>query len=142
MKAVLRGLTENEASTDPQSVDLRLRGRTYAIPFEVVWQASLKLTDRGMLGWTLGRANDQTGIIMALARTPLTGSETDIRIRVGLDANAQTRVDLVSSSRTERGDFGRSKRHIARFLRKLDKELDAKGKIFDPIELERYVGNA
>ena len=56
----------------------------------------------------------------------------DVRIEIGLDENAQTRVDVTSQSRTERGDLGRSRRAIGRFLHRLDEDLDATpGQILD-----------
>jgi hypothetical protein len=49
----------------------------------------------------------------------------DVRIRIGLDANAQTRVDLAIASRTERGDLGRARRTVGAFLARLDQVLSA-----------------
>jgi hypothetical protein len=139
LKAVVIGLTEHEAATDPDAEDSRLRGRTYAIPFEVVWQASLRLVRGGIGGWSLGRSDDRMGIILALSRGPVFGSEADVHITVGLDRNAQTRVDLRVVSRTERGDLGRSRRVVGRFLKRLDRELDARpGQILDPTALPEY----
>jgi hypothetical protein len=47
-----------------------------------------------------------------------------VRIRIGLDANGQTRVDVRSASRSRR-DWGSNARRIDRFLRALDAKLDA-----------------
>ena len=60
--------------------------------------------------------DDQRGVIEALAKTPLIGSETDVHVQIGLDQLGQTRVDVVAVSRREKGDCGRSKRLIGRFL--------------------------
>lgn len=139
MKSILRGLHENRAETDPASEDVRLTGRTYTIPFEAVWQASLSLVSGGLNGWTLGRSDDRKGHILALAKTPLTGSEADVKIRVGLDRMGQTRVDLIATSRKDRGDLGRTRRLIGRFLTKLDQKLDAgAGHIIDPTRHPEY----
>ena len=133
MKGILRGLTENHATTDPESGDRRLRGRTYAIPFETVWHASVALCRGGLRGWSLRADDDQRGIIQATTRTLVFSSEGDVRVRIRLDENAQTRVDLWSASTTNRGDLGRSRRSIGKFLRRLDRQLDAKpGQILDP----------
>jgi len=133
------GLTEHEASTDPLAEDPRLRGRTYTIPFEDVWQAAIALVSGGLRGWTLGRSNDQQGAILALARTPLIGSEADVHVEIGLDINAQTRVDVRVVSRTERGDFGRSRRLVGRFLKRLDRQLSARPEqILDPTAMAAY----
>lgn len=132
MKGILRGLTENRAETDPASEDERLLGRTYAIPFENVWQAATGLASGGLKGWSLWIANDQDGLIEASARPFLFLAAIDIRIKVGLDENAQTRVDLTATSRLERGDWGRSRRSIGRFVSTLDRLLDAApGQILD-----------
>ena len=139
MKAVVIGLTEHEAATDPEAADLRLRGRTYAIPFDVVWQAALRLVGGGITGWTLGRSDDRAGTILALSRAPVFGSEADVQIEIGLDRNAQTRVDLSAVSRTERGDLGRSRRVVGRFLKRLDREVGARpDQILDPTALPEY----
>lgn len=124
MKGILRGLTERRAETDPTSADHRLVGRTYAIPFEDVWQAATKLAGGGLRGWTVWLADDQQGLIEASTNPPLVAA-ADVHVRIGLDENAQTRVDLTSTSRTERGDWGRSRRNIGKFIRRLDALLDA-----------------
>lgn len=132
MSAILRGLTENRATTDPASEDPRLIGRTYAIPFENVWQAAKQLASGRLKGWTLWVADDQDGLMEASLRPYLFLKAADVRIVIGLDENAQTRVDLASVSRTERGDFGRSRRAIGRFLEQLDALLHAApGQILD-----------
>ncbi len=57
----------------------------------------------------------------------------DIEIRVLLDENALTRVDLQSQSIKNRYDLGVNTRRIGRFLVRLDKLLGAgKGTIIDP----------
>jgi len=141
VNGILRGLTEHQAGTDPKSEDPRLLGRTYAIPFESVWQAATRLAGGGIRGWALWVADDQIGVIEA-STNPLVGPAADVRITVGLDENAQTRVDLTSTSRTTRGDLGRSRRNIGTYLRRLDKLLEAQpGQILDatrtPAWLER-----
>ena len=132
MSGLFGGLGENHAVTDPTATDPRLRGRTYAIPFEAVWQASVGLTGGGQRGWSLESTDDQRGVIEASVRGGGLSVEVDIRIAVSLDENAQTRVDLSSASRTERGDWGYSRRTIGRFIHKLDLLLEAApGQILD-----------
>ena len=141
MNAILRGLTEHQTGTDPTSEDPRLLGRTYAIPFETVWQAATRLAGGGIRGWALWVADDQIGMIEA-SINPLVGPAADVRVTIRLDENAQTRVDLTSKSRTTRGDLGRGRRNIGTFLRRLDNLLEAQpGQILDatrtPAWLER-----
>ncbi len=121
MIALLRGLTANSAETNPAARDRRLRGRTYPVPFQHVWTAALALARRRR-GWTVLHADDLEGTIRAEARTLLHFVD-DVEIRVGLDENAQTRVDLRSASRVGFADLGKNPRRIGRFLRALDREL-------------------
>ena len=125
MKGILRGLTENRAETSPTSEDERLVGRTYAIPFESVWQSAKALASGGLKGWTLWVADDQEGIMEASTSSFLFLKAADVRIRIGLDENAQTRVDLATTSRTEHGDLGRARRTTGEFLQRLDAALQA-----------------
>ncbi len=50
----------------------------------------------------------------------------DVEIRIGLDDDAQTRVDLRSASRKGVGDLGKNPRRIGKFVRALDRELGAR----------------
>jgi hypothetical protein len=120
------GITRNRAATGYDHWDPRLRGRTYHIPFEQVWQAALALASGGKGGlrrWQLVQADDYEGIIDAAAKTFWLRFVDDVRINVYLDDDAQTRVDVVSKSRKGRADLGANARRIARFLRALDRKL-------------------
>lgn len=133
MSGILRGLTERGAATDPASPDARLVGRTYAIPFDAVWSAAMRLAGKELRRWTLESSDDIAGLIEASSKTLLFGQQDAVRIEIGLDENAQTRVDMSSVSRTERPDLGRNRRAIGRFLRRLDKSLGARPEqILDP----------
>ncbi len=133
MNGILRGLRENQAKSDAQAVDPRLRGRTYAIPFEDVWQASIGLCGGGLRRWAISSSDDRAGVIEVIARAALLGPDVDIRVLISLDHNAQTRVDLWAAARTERGDLGRTRRLVGRFLKRLDRGLKATpAQILDP----------
>lgn len=133
MNRLVIALTEKEAATAPDAEDPRLRGRTYSIRFEDVWQASISVIRRRLRGWTLVLDNDRAGRIDALTTTLFGRLETEVVVMVGLDENGQTRVDVTARSRTERRDWGRSRRLIGRFTAKLDRELRAQpGQILDP----------
>lgn len=136
MSVPLRAFTENSVRTSPEDPDRRLVGRTYAIPFEDVWQASLALTGGLLRGWHIVHADDQGGRIQALSRPLLFGPATEIWVEIGLDANGQTRVDLQAGSQTEKGDLGRSRRAVGSFLRRLDRQLNATPEhVLDPASL-------
>jgi hypothetical protein len=139
LRAILRGLTERGAETDPASPDARLVGRTYAIPFEAVWSAATRLAGGGLRRWSLLSADDLSGVISAGTRPRLFGQGDRVRIEIGLDENAQTRVDLSSTSRSERPDLGRNRRAIGRFLSKLDEALGAgPEQILDPTRVPSW----
>lgn len=133
---------EREAATEPGSDDPRLTGRTYAIPFDAVWQASCDVVRRGLRGWTLIIANDRVGRIDALARTLVLNRETEVVISIGLDEDGQTRVDVRTLAREARGDFSpgrRMRRMIGRFFRRLDRALGVEpGQVLDPATLPSF----
>ena len=121
-------LTRNRAATGHDHWDPRLRGRTYHIPFEQVWQAALALAGGELRRWRIVHADDTDGIIDAEAKSLLVRYVDDVRIHIYLDEDAQTRVDLVSQSRKGRADFGTNARRAAGFLRALDRKLFPKKK--------------
>ena len=137
--AVVRGLTRNVAFTAATAKDPRLRGRTYAIPFDDVWRASLALVDGGLRRWELLEADDQEGTIRGTARG-LVGDRftSSVTVRVTLDADAQTRVDALSASRSGRGDLGSNARKLRKFFRALDRALeDARGVKIETVRMDR-----
>ena len=138
--AVVRGLTRNVAFTAPGAEDPGLRGRTYAIPFEDVWQASLHLVDGGLRRWELLEADDREGIIRGLAHGLLDRFSSAITVRITLDRNAQTRVDALSASRTGRYDLGTNARRLRAFFKALDRALEeARGREIEALRVEGTV---
>lgn len=121
----LADLTRTRAQTDSRSPDPRLVGRTYAIPFDRVWSEALALAGGGLSRWRLLDADDERGLIRAEATSRVLRRVGDVQVRVSLDANAQTRVDLISVSRGGKGDLGANARRIGRFTRELDRRLAA-----------------
>ena len=118
--------------THAHATDPRLRGRTYAIPFDAVWTAALDVV-AGTRGWTLVSDDDQAGTIHVEAGTLLLRQTDDLFLRVGLDEDAQTRVDLRGDTRAGKPDLGRKRRVAGRFFRRLDRALDARDEqILDP----------
>ena len=116
-------LTRNRVATAPDHYDPRLRGRTYAIPFEQVWQAARALAGGGLRGWSITDSDDYEGTIAAEARSLVWRFVDDVHISITLDENAQTRVDLTSASRRGSADLGANARRTGRFLRALDRKL-------------------
>ncbi|HEX8393107.1 MAG TPA: DUF1499 domain-containing protein [Longimicrobium sp.] len=122
--SVWTALSQNRAATHPEHDEARLRGRIYAIPFAQVYQAALQTAEK--LRWTVTDQDPRAGEIVAEARTRLWKFTDDVWIRVSLDDDAQTRVDMASASRVGRGDLGTNARRIARFLHALDARLGAR----------------
>jgi hypothetical protein len=122
-RSMRTALTRNVAFTAPGSDDARLQGRTYAVPFETVWQASLSLVDGGLRGWSLTESDDAEGIIRGQARGGLRRTESAITLRITLDEDAQTRIDGLSASRVGRADLGANARRLGQFFRGLDRAI-------------------
>lgn len=66
-------------------------------------------------------------MIRAEARSLVLRRTGDVTIRIGLDEDAQTRVDAVSASRGGGADLGTNARRIGRFFRVLDRRLGVAG---------------
>lgn len=136
---MVRGLTASGAVTHPDHPDSRLRGRSYAIPFERVWTSALLVAEEEIQGWSVIRWDDRAGIIFVEAHVPLLRRTDDVRVRITLDANAQTRVDVESVARQGKVDLGRNARRIGRFLTLLDRATEASGNDILPREYARSV---
>ena len=135
-------LNKYRAETSPWSEDPRLIGRTYAISYEEVWRTCMKfVAERGR--WRLLQADDLAGFIRVRCTTLVFRREDNLEIRVGLDENALTRVDVRAGSKRSRMDLGLNVRRVGRFFKKLDGLLGAaNGKILDPRETARLTRQA
>jgi hypothetical protein len=122
-RRVVRAFTRTGAETSPESDDPRLLGRTYAVPFETVWQAALRLAGGGLPGWRIRSSDDLAGIINAEAKSRIRRRVSDVKIRISLDPNAQTRIDARSASREGRADLGANARRLHSFFRGLDEAV-------------------
>ena len=118
----MKALTENSAQTSENAEDPRLCGRTYMVPFATVWDEIIGMIGEGKR-WKLVRANEDKGMIGFEATTVVFRFVDDVRVKVQLDQNALTRVDMWSQSRKGKGDMGVNARRIYRFFRDLDRRL-------------------
>lgn len=125
---LIRAFTRNRAFTDPEADDPRLRGRSYGVPFARVWNAALEVARRTR-GWTIVSSDPRAGEIVAEAQTPVWKFTDDVWVRLSLDEDGQTRVDMASASRKGGGDLGTNARRIARFLRTLDARLSGSNRV-------------
>ncbi|HSG82311.1 MAG TPA: DUF1499 domain-containing protein [Gemmatimonadota bacterium] len=119
---IIKALTTNSAQTSEEAEDPRLRGRTYMVPFATVWDEIIRMIKEHPRQ-NLVRANEDRGMIGFEATTLVLRLVGDVRIKVKLDRNALTRVDMWSQSRVGKGDLGANRRRIARFFRDLDRRL-------------------
>lgn len=110
------------AVTAPNAEDPQLRGRTYAIPFEDVWQGALRVVRERLRGWTLDTADDQEGHIIAHVQGWFKKLNGIISITITLDEDAQTRVDAQAVTPDTTRDWGLNARRLRAFTRALDRE--------------------
>ncbi len=118
-------LTTNHVVTDSDSMDPRLVGRTYAIPFGAVWDNAVRLAAGGLRGWKMIRWDDQEGVLEAEVEGVVFSLLATVTLRIGLDENGQTRVDMEARTVSSRGDLGANARRTERFFLTLDKALGA-----------------
>lgn len=134
-----KGFTESAARTSPDSDDPALAGRTYAIPFDPVWQAALRLAGGGLRGWKLISSDDQLGVIRTDVRSPLLPLEANVLVSVTLDPNGQTRVDMSALGNHRGGDLRVNYRRIRHFFRSLDLALEVRpGQILETRSSARH----
>lgn len=112
-----------DARTDARAAHPDLAGRTYAIPFVRVWDSAVQLANGGLEGWQLVRRDDLEGVVEAEARSPWLKRPIQVKIRIVLDANAQTRVDADARSNARGPSFGFGARRIKSFIRAMDRQL-------------------
>ncbi len=141
MNWIKRSFERDFANTGPDAEDPRLLGRTYAIPFEVVWKAAFQLMGGGLRGWRVVETDDQEGVISGLVEGRIERLNSSVTIRISLDQDAQTRVDAVSSTLQGPPDLGSNARRLARFFNKLDQSLEsAHGRPIAAVRLEPTPG--
>ena len=85
---------------------------------------SLDLVRGELPRWHARWWDEEEGVIHALTRGRLSRRASDVVIRIGLDVQAQTRVDVRSTTRSKGlGDFGSNTRLIGTFIGALDRKL-------------------
>ncbi|CAN5769585.1 hypothetical protein BH23GEM6_BH23GEM6_06550 [soil metagenome] len=102
--------------------DSRLRGSRYTVPFATLWDAALRIA-HGSRRWVVSHEDPVAGLIVVEATSLIFRFVDHVVIRVTLDENGFTRVDVSSHSRVGFTDFGKNRRRIIGFLRNLDREI-------------------
>lgn len=118
--------TQSTAGDRQQVVDTRASagpaGRTYAAPFAGVWDL-LDSAIRARRNWTLVHSDEERGLFTVVCRSIIPPGTDDLSIWVRLDEFGLTLVDIRSSARGGRRDFGANQRRVALLLRTLDEGL-------------------
>ena len=110
----------------PEVIDTRApagpEGRTYAAPFAAVWDL-LESEIRARRNWELVHADEERGLLTVACRCLVPPGTDDLSIWVCLDEDGLTRVDVRSSARGGRRDFGANQRRVHSIIRTLDAKL-------------------
>lgn len=118
--------TGSPDSGRPHVVDTRKpfgpEGRTYAAPFAAVWDL-LDAEIRGRRNWELVHADEERGLFTVACRCFMPPGTDDLSVWVCLDEDGLTRVDLRSSARGGRRDFGANQRRVHSIIQALDEAL-------------------
>ncbi|MEK9501779.1 hypothetical protein [Gaopeijia maritima] len=109
--------------TAPDASDARMRGRRYAIPFDRVWSAAFRLLSGGLPHWSLTWEDDEHGVLEAKVPHRTLRPAGLVRVRVYLDADAQTCVEMFAGPADGGRDLGASRRRVLRFFEALDRDL-------------------
>jgi uncharacterized protein (DUF1499 family) len=120
--SLLTALTRNIAETSADAEDPRLRTRLYALSRETVWITAQQLAGT-QPGWTVMKTDPAEGELTIEARTRLLKFVDDVKIRVRPASGQRISVDMRSSSRVGKADFGTNARRIGTFLAALDSAL-------------------
>jgi hypothetical protein len=116
----------------PQVIDTRTPagpdGRTYAAPFAAVWDL-LDAEIRARRNWELVHADEERGLFTIVCRCLMPPGTDDLSVWVCLDEDGLTRVDVRSSARGGRRDFGANQRRVNSIIRALDEGLGTGNRI-------------
>lgn len=105
--------------------------RTYAIPYEDVWQ-SLLLVVGEHPRWAVLEADGDRGILGMEVRPRLLGQARRLDVTVGLDPQGQTRVEVARGAPAAGPDWRGGRRSARRLLRALDHFLARRRSAADP----------
>ena len=101
-----------------------IQPRTYRATVERVYDATVQAVRR-LPRWSLVSTRPESREVRAEARSRIFRFVDDVRIQV-VSRDGTTLVEVTSSSRVGRGDFGQNARNIRTFFRALDEEMHGK----------------
>lgn len=117
-----RGLTHNQAETQPNHSDLSLRARTYTITYNSFFSKLLE-TIKELPRWQVLSQDKTSGEIATTRKSRLFRFVDDVRIQVVKTGTQEVTVNISSASRVGKGDFGQNARNIRELLNKLDQNI-------------------
>lgn len=103
-----------------------LPSRVYAIPFDRVWGAALSAVEDEVeaKGASIDHSDDTAGVLRASGESGFPRHRWSVELRVTLDENGQTRVD-VEAHLLDGWDLGRTGRRARRLLEAIDRASGA-----------------
>lgn len=115
-------LTKNIHVTSPEDPDPFFHPRRYSQPKEDVVKAALEVL-ASLKDWRLEEHRENQGLIRAANGRLFPPSSEDIHLYILRGTDGVTKLEMTSRSRGGRGDWGRNKRNIAKFLSRLDSRI-------------------
>lgn len=116
-------LNINDVTTGATPEYPDLQPQTFSAPVASVFDAASAVAHAQ--GWEVTQEDRATGVIQAVATTPLMKFKDDVTITVALDGD-QTKVVVRSHSRIGKGDLGANAKRIRLFQSELAKKVPAK----------------
>lgn len=116
-------LNINDVTTGATPEYPDLQPQRFAAPVERVFDAASAVA-RATANWELTKEDRATGVIEAVATTPLMRFKDDVTITVARDGE-QTKVVVRSRSRVGKGDLGANAKRIRKFQDDLAQRLAA-----------------
>ncbi|MCZ2722287.1 DUF1499 domain-containing protein [Marinomonas sp. 15G1-11] len=126
---MIRTLSENSTFYDEKTIRTQLKHYPNVkpafsvLPSAEIFQEVLLLIEEK--GWELVEAYPEAGVVEATARTPVFGFRDDVVLRIREEHNL-TRIDMRSSSRVGKGDWGMNAERIKTFMLELETRLHAR----------------
>jgi len=113
--------TTNVAQTTAQHDFPELRLRTFDASSAEMFQYSLEVVEA--LSWEI-ESKEQDSTLKLVVSSALWGFKDDVELRLEQLGPKQTKIHLISRSRTGKADFGANLAHILAFYEALESKMD------------------